>query len=74
MEKYSFLLKYQCFSLSVYGFKCFAVCAGADCVDVQECQVAFEVVLFAPLFRLYALAVLIARAHGECFGGSQCRP
>ena len=43
MEKYSFLLKYQCFSLSVYGFKCFAVCAGADCVDVQECQVAFEV-------------------------------
>lgn len=74
MEKYSFLLKYQCFSLSVYGFKCFAVCAGADCGDVQECKDVFEVVRFAPLFRLYALAFLIARAHVECFGGSQCRP
>lgn len=42
--------------------------------DVWEVWAVFYVWGCMVFFRVYALAVLIARAHVECFGGSQCRP
>lgn len=42
--------------------------------DVWEIWAVFYVWGCIALFRMYALAVMIARAHVECFGGSQCRP
>lgn len=42
--------------------------------DVCEIWAVFYVWGCMAFFRVYALAVLIARAHVECFGGSQCRP
>lgn len=42
--------------------------------DVCEIWAVFYVWGCMAFFRVYALAVMIARAHVECFGGSQCRP